>query len=143
MNTLTNFGRTIQLAAWLASGAMYLAPAPSRGQGQPTPPPASAELQSGVVIKKESKLVLVDSVVMDKKGNYIRDLTQNDFKVFEDNKEQAVSTFSTGADTAIQANGQRRYLILFFEIPQWRRRIRSRRAAPQPSSSRLTPALTG
>jgi len=67
------------------------------------------------VIKKESKLVLVDSVVTDKKGNYIRDLTQNDFKVFEDNKEQAVSTFSTGADAATQANGQRRYLILFFD----------------------------
>jgi len=92
MNTLTNLGRTIRLAAWLIAGAMCLAPAPSRGQGQPAPPPppASAELQSGVVIKKESKLVLVDSVVTDKKGNYIRDLTQNDFKVFEDNKEQAV-----------------------------------------------------
>jgi len=59
--------------------------------------------------------VLVDSVVTDKKGNYIRDLTQNDFKVFEDNKEQQVSTFSTGADAATQANGQRRYLILFFD----------------------------
>src|SRR5229473_3001622 len=119
MNKLTNFGRTIRWAAWLAAGAMCLAPAPSRGQEQPAPPPpsaaTSAELQSGVVIKKESKLVLVDSVVTDKKGNYIRDLKQSDFKVFEDNKEQAVSTFSTGADTAIQANGQRRYLILFFD----------------------------
>src|SRR5260370_7825921 len=67
------------------------------------------------MIKKESKLVLVDSVVTDKKGNYIRDLTQHDFKVFEDNKEQPVSTFSTGADAATQANGQRRYLILFFD----------------------------
>jgi VWFA-related protein len=68
-----------------------------------------------VVIRKESKLVLVDSVVTDKKGNYVRDLTQNDFKIFEDNKEQSVSTFSTGADVATQANGQRRYLILFFD----------------------------
>jgi VWFA-related protein len=68
-----------------------------------------------VVIKKESKLVLVDSVVTDKKGNYVRDLAQNDFKVFEDNKEKPVSSFSTGADAAIQANGQRRYLILFFD----------------------------
>src|SRR5258707_6163238 len=59
--------------------------------------------------------MLVDSVVMDKKGNYVRDLTQNDFKVFEDNKEQPVSTFSTGADAVSQANGQRRYLILFFD----------------------------
>ena len=119
MSTLTNFRRTIRLAAWLAAGVMCAVPAPSRGQGQPAPPPpqaaSSAEQQPAVVIKKESKLVLVDSVVTDKKGNYVRDLTQNDFKVFEDNKEQPVSTFSAGADTAVQANGQRRYLILFFD----------------------------
>jgi VWFA-related protein len=118
MNTLANFKRTIRLAAWVTAGAMCVAPAPLRGQGQPAPPPqaaAPADLQSGAMIKKESKLVLVDSVVTDKKGNYIRDLTQNDFKVFEDNKEQQVSTFSTGADAATQANGQRRYLILFFD----------------------------
>jgi VWFA-related protein len=116
---MTNLMRTIRRAAWLAVGAMILAPVPLRGQGQPAPPPpqaaAPAEQQSAVMIKKESKLVLVDSVVTDKKGNYVRDLAQNDFKVFEDNKEQAVSTFSTGADVATQANGQRRYLILFFD----------------------------
>jgi VWFA-related protein len=116
-----NFRRTIRLAAWLVGGVMCAVPAPTRGQEQPAPPspqaPAAspAEQQPVVVIKKESKLVLVDSVVTDKKGNYIRDLTQNDFKVFEDNKEQPVSTFSTGADAATQANGQRRYLILFFD----------------------------
>ena len=119
MNTLTNFRRTIRLAGWLAAGVMCAVPAPSRGQGQPTPPPpqaaSPAEQQPVVVIKKESKLVLVDSVVTDKKGNYVRDLAQNDFKVFEDNKEQPVSSFSTGADAATQANGQRRYLILFFD----------------------------
>ena len=51
----------------------------------------------------------------DKKGDYVHDLTQNDFKVYEDNKEQAVSSFSFGADTAIQAQGQKKYLILFFD----------------------------
>src|SRR5467141_3022981 len=119
MNTLTNFRRTIRLATWLTAGVMCAVPVPSRGQGQPTPPPpqaaSPAEQQPVVVIKKESKLVLVDSVVTDKKGNYVRDLAQNDFKVFEDNKEQPVSSFSTGADAATQANGQRRYLILFFD----------------------------
>jgi VWFA-related protein len=118
MNTLTNFKRTFRLV-WLAVGVMFLVPASSWGQGQPAPPPpqaaATPEQQPVVVIKKESKLVLVDSVVTDKKGNYVRELTQNDFKVFEDNKEQPVSTFSAGADAATQANGQRRYLILFFD----------------------------
>src|SRR5713101_7403284 len=121
MKTLTNSKQNFQFAAWLVGALMFLVPVPARSQGQeqppPPPPPASAtaEQQPVVVIKKESKLVLVDSVVTDKKGNYIRDLTQNDFKVFEDNKEKAVSTFSTGADAATPANGQRRYLILFFD----------------------------
>jgi VWFA-related protein len=121
MKTLTNSKQKFQFAAWLVGALMFLVPVPARsqGQGQPPPPPppavATAEQQPVVVIKKESKLVLVDSVVTDKKGNYIRDLTQNDFKVFEDNKEKAVSTFSTGADAATPANGQRHYLILFFD----------------------------
>src|SRR2546425_4850703 len=119
METQKNYRRSIRLAVWLAAGVMCAAPASSRAQEQPTPQPpqaaSPAEQQPVVVIKKESKLVLVDSVVTDKKGNYIRDLAQNDFKVFEDNKEQPVSSFSTGADAATQANGQRRYLILFFD----------------------------
>jgi hypothetical protein len=32
-------------------------------------------------IRTETRLVLVDTVVTDKKGNYIRDLAQKDFKV--------------------------------------------------------------
>jgi VWFA-related protein len=75
----------------------------------------SADQPGNIVIKKESRLVLVDAVVTDKKGNYVRDLSQNDFKVFEDNKEQVISSFSTGSDPAIQASGQKRYLILFFD----------------------------
>ncbi len=119
MNTLANFTRKIRLASWVAAGMICLTPVLSWAQGQPAPPPPPAasptDQQPAVVIRKESKLVLVDAVVTDKKGNYVRDLTQNDFKVFEDNKEQPVSAFSTGADAATQANGQRRYLILFFD----------------------------
>jgi VWFA-related protein len=91
-------------------------PTPGSAQEAATTSPQSSQDQSGnVVIKKESRLVLVDAVVTDKKGNYVRDLTQNDFKVYEDNKEQAVSSFSIGSDPAIHASGQRRYLILFFD----------------------------
>ena len=80
-----------------------------------SPQPDSTVPQSNVVIKKESRLVLVDTVVTNKKGEYIHDLKQSDFKVYEDNKEQTISTFSTGSDPAIQASGQKRYLILFFD----------------------------
>src|SRR5260370_11554671 len=116
MNTLKNSKQKFQWVAWLCGALMFLVPVPARSQGQEQPPPpppptaATAEQQPVVVIKKESKLVLVDSVVTDKKGNYIRDLTQNNFKVFEDNKEQAVSTFSTGADAATPAHRQPRFL---------------------------------
>jgi VWFA-related protein len=79
-----------------------------------TPPPTA--LPQGAVIKSESKLVIVDAVVTDKKGNYVHDLKQGDFKVYEDNKEQSVSQFSSGTDAAAQANTTiRRYMILFFD----------------------------
>src|SRR5271155_442519 len=44
------------------------------------------------VIRTETRLVLVDSVVTDKKGEYVRDLTQKDFKVWEDGKEQTLTS---------------------------------------------------
>jgi len=79
-------------------------------------PAAPAQPQtSPVVIRKESRLVLVDAVVTDKKGNYVRDLTDKDFKIYEDNKEQPVASFSSGADISVQAKGQKHYLILFFD----------------------------
>ena len=70
---------------------------------------------NGGVIHTESRIVLVDAVVTDKKGNYVRDLTQQDFKIYEDNKEQSISSFSFGSDPASQPNGQKRYTILFFD----------------------------
>lgn len=104
--------------AWAVVAALCMTPLDMLAQDQtpaaPTAAPGAVQ-QSGTVIKKESRLVLVDAVVTDKKGNYVRDLTQNDFKVYEDNKEQQVSSFSTGADIAVQANAQKRYLILFFD----------------------------
>ncbi len=77
--------------------------------------PARAQQQSGVVIQTETRLVLVDSVVTDKKGDYVRDLTAKDFKVFEDNKEQAIKSFSFEADPASPASNQKHYLVLFFD----------------------------
>ena len=66
------------------------------------------------VIRSESRLVLVDSVVTDKKGNYIRDLGQKDFKVWEDGKEQAVTSFSYEENTGSEDN-KPRYMVLFFD----------------------------
>src|SRR5215469_4190503 len=100
--------------------ALFSLAVPSLCPAQQAAAPAAQEtsqqpLPVAPVIKKESRLVLVDAVVTDKKGNYVHDLTQNDFKVFEDNKEQTVTSFSTGANAAGRQNSQKHYMILFFD----------------------------
>src|SRR5262249_44377872 len=98
---------------WAQAPAQQTPPPPT--QEQATPAPAAQPPQPGATIKRESRLVLVDALVTDKKGNYVHDLSQNDFKVYEDNKEQEIVSFSAGADIAVQANAQKHYLILFFD----------------------------
>jgi len=67
------------------------------------------------IIRAEKRLVLVDAVVTDKKGNYIRDLTAKDFKVWEDTKEQTISSVSIENDATAPAGSVKRYLVLFFD----------------------------
>jgi VWFA-related protein len=83
-------------------------------QGQEAAPP-QAPAKSPTVLRSEKRVVLVDTVVTDKKGNYIRDLTGKDFRVWEDNKEQKIESFSFEADPASPNNGQKHYLVLFFD----------------------------
>ena len=70
---------------------------------------------SGAVIRTETKVVLVDTVVTDKKGNYVRNLTAKDFKVWEDNKEQTIKSFGFQSDPATPGGAQKRYIVLFFD----------------------------
>ena len=76
-------------------------------------PSAAAQSDSGI-LRVETRLVLVDTVVTDKKGNYIRDLAQKDFKIWEDGKEQAVTSFSFEESTG-STNSQPHYMVLFFD----------------------------
>ncbi len=76
---------------------------------------AQAPAEAGSVIRTETRLVLVDTVVTDKKGEYVRDLTAKDFHVWEDNKEQAIKSFSFEADAASRSGSQKHYLVLFFD----------------------------
>jgi VWFA-related protein len=77
---------------------------------QPNEQPASAT----TTIKAETRLVLVDVIVTDKKGDYILDLNQKDFKVFEDDQEQKVKTFSFEQGAA-PSELSKRHLVLFFD----------------------------
>jgi len=55
--------------------------------------PAQQE-KPAVVIKTETRVVQVDAVVTDRSGTLVEDLTAKDFHVWEDNKEQTITSFS-------------------------------------------------
>jgi VWFA-related protein len=95
----------------LTMSVFCLAGGAARAQQAGAQTPAEA---SGV-IRTETRLVLVDTVVVDKKGAYVHDLTAKDFHVWEDNKEQPIKSFSFEADPNAPAGSQKRYLVLFFD----------------------------
>jgi VWFA-related protein len=70
--------------------------------------------QGNNTIRSETKVVLVDAVITDKKG-YVHNLTAKDFEVFEDDKKQTVTSFSSEADPAGASKAQARYVILIFD----------------------------
>jgi VWFA-related protein len=91
------------------AGVLFFAGAVARAQQ--AGPPAGSQ----TVIRTETRLVLVDTVVTDKKGAYVHDLVLKDFRVWEDNKEQSIKSFSFEADPASPSGNRKRYLVLFFD----------------------------
>ena len=65
-------------------------------------------------IRSETKVVLVDAVVTDKKG-YVHNLTAEDFAVFEDDKKQTISSFSAEGDPAAASKAQAHYMMFLFD----------------------------
>jgi VWFA-related protein len=83
-------GRQIRLAVLivlLAGATLRAGQAPS-GQA-PAGPPASQT----PTFKVQVDFVEVDAIVTDSRGNYVRDLTKEDFQVLEDGKPQAITNF--------------------------------------------------
>jgi VWFA-related protein len=75
----------------------------------------AAPASTGTVIKTETRVVLVDAVVTDKKGAYIRGLAAKDFKIWEDNKQQEIGSFSFEADPDSPTKSRPKYMVLFFD----------------------------
>ena len=75
---------------------------------------AETATNAGITIRAESRLVLVDVVVTDKKGSYVEDLTQNDFRIWQDDQEQKIASFSFG-QSASSPSTPKRHLVLFFD----------------------------
>ena len=119
MATQSMNGTKLQVVLALAMLALFAAPSALRAQNaepaKPEPPAQQQPMATAPVIRAESRVVLVDAVVTDKKGNYVHDLSQKDFKVYEDNKEQAVTSFSFGSDLSGPVSAQKHYMILFFD----------------------------
>jgi VWFA-related protein len=75
----------------------------------------AAFAQQPAVIHAETKVVLVDVVVTDKKGDYVRDLNAKDFRVWEDGKEQAIENFALESATAATAPSRTDYIVLVLD----------------------------
>jgi VWFA-related protein len=72
----------------------------------------STSAQQSTTIQTETRVVLVDAIVTAKNGAYVRDLTQKDFRIWEDNKEQTIKSFAF--ESSPEAS-QPRSLVLFFD----------------------------
>lgn len=94
MRATTKFGHriTTTLLVWLLAGALPAQPQlPLTQQAPPPPPPV--HLPSGVRMKVNTEIVLVNVVARDKHGNLIKDLKKEDFTVYEDGKKQDLASF--------------------------------------------------
>jgi VWFA-related protein len=70
---------------------------------------------AGPVIRSETRVVLVDAVAVDKKGKSANDLTQKDFRIWEDGKEQKISGFSLESSGVSPERPTKHYITMFFD----------------------------
>jgi VWFA-related protein len=68
------------------------APAPAAPPAQPSP---AGQQPAAPTFKVRVDYVEVDTVVTDKQGKFVRDLTKEDFQVLEDGKPQTIAQFTT------------------------------------------------
>ncbi len=73
------------------------------------------ESSSRLVIRSETRLVLVDAVVRDKRGKPVRDLGAQDFRLWEDGKPRTIASFSQEATAASPEESQKHFLVFFFD----------------------------
>src|SRR5688572_14202824 len=69
-------------------------PAGTRGSQSPATAQQGEEVGSGEVLRITANLVSVPITVINRQGQYVVDLQQKDFRVYEDGKEQTIAHFS-------------------------------------------------
>ena len=70
---------------------------------------------SDTIIRTETRLVLVDAVAVDKKNQFVRDLAQKDFRLWEDGKEQKVTSFSLESAGISPDRSNKHYIAMLFD----------------------------
>jgi VWFA-related protein len=68
-----------------------------------------------VILRAETRLVLVDAVAVDKKNQFAADLTQKDFRLWEDGKEQHITSFSLESAGVSPERSNKHYIAMFFD----------------------------
>ncbi|MFZ0922180.1 MAG: hypothetical protein WA020_03910, partial [Candidatus Acidiferrales bacterium] len=94
-------------AGWMAAGAITIAmgallfvcgPAYAQTPGTSGPltykPPPENKISHEETVKKDVRLVLVDTTVTDPYGRLVTGLDRENFRVFEDGKEQELMRFA-------------------------------------------------
>src|ERR1035438_7788726 len=76
-------------------------------------------------IRTETRVVLVDTIVTNKQGDYIPGLAAKDFHLWEDNKEQTIKSVALEKGTTAS---RPHYLVLFFAPMQAAERMVARQA---------------
>ena len=79
-----------RIARFIAASALLALSVPARGQQQG---PSTAPT---VTFQTEVNYVDVDAIVTDAQGNFVGNLTKDDFEVLEDGKPQKVDTVRDG-----------------------------------------------
>ncbi|NOT25719.1 MAG: VWA domain-containing protein [Acidobacteria bacterium] len=77
----------------LASLALLCAGAIAVAQQAPAAPPAAGQ-QPSVTFRTETNFVEVHAIVTDQKGAFVKDLTRDDFEIYEDGRLQSPAVFS-------------------------------------------------
>lgn len=93
-------------AALLVGSAVYALHAQDAG---------GAAGSNDTIIRAETRLVLVDAVAVDKKNQFARDLTQKDFRIWEDGKEQKITSFSLESSGVSPERTNKHYIAMLFD----------------------------
>jgi VWFA-related protein len=71
--------------------------------------------QEETLIRTETRVVLVDAVAVNKKGEFVRDLAAKDFRLSEDGREQKITGFSLESAGVSPDRSSKHYIAMLFD----------------------------